>query len=45
MSRAKKFYIRSNDNKVDSFETGCIVIAPCFPEVIQKSPCTARSFN
>ena len=28
MPRARKFYIRSNDNKVDSFETGCVVIAP-----------------
>ena len=28
---ARKFYIRKNNRKVDSIETGCIVIAHLFP--------------
>ena len=31
---ARKFYIRRNNNKVDSVETGRIVIAHLLPEVI-----------
>ena len=31
---SRKFYLRRNNNKVDSIQTGCIVIAHSFPEMI-----------
>ena len=33
-AEARKFYIRRNNNKVDSIKTGRIVIAHLLPEVI-----------
>ena len=40
-----KFYVRRNNNKVDSIETGHVVMFICFAEVINKIACTPRFLN
>ena len=45
MVLARKFYIRKNNKKADSIETGRIVIALLRPSSDLRSACTPRLFN